>query len=96
MYVTEFLIIYVLVWKVIDQLVDFYRYVFFSRNQKDSLFRFESSSMTLNDSRSDKHNINGLERALIAEPNARLIIEIYQPLKAFVEEIEKDLAYKQG
>jgi len=66
------------------------------RNQKDSLFRFESSSMNLGDSRGDRHNINGLERVLIVEPNARLITEIYQPLKAFVEEIEKDLAYKQG
>ena len=69
---------------------------YFCRNQKDFLFRFDSSSMTLNDSRGDKHNFNGLERALIVEPNSRLIIEIYQPLKTFVEEIEKDLGYKQG
>lgn len=67
------------------------------RTQKTTLFRFESSlhSIGLNDSNAERENQdkfgnldNGTDRVLIVEPNARLVIEIYQPLMTFVQEIE--------
>ncbi|XP_046631029.1 exocyst complex component 4-like [Daphnia pulicaria] len=68
------------------------------RAQKTTLFRFEGSlhSISLNDSNSDhykqdSHGLDGSDRVLIVEPNARLVIEIYQPLMAFVQEIETAL-----
>jgi len=72
------------------------------RNPKVSLFRFEGSlhclalDATGTSHAMDKNNIDGLDRALIVEPNARLIIDIYQPLMAFVDDIEKELGYSQG
>ena len=40
--------------------------------------------------------IDGTERGLSVEPNARLIIEVYQPLMSFVEEIESALGCAPG
>jgi len=50
----------------------------------------------LNDSncdhgKQDPHGLDASDRVLIVEPNARLVIEIYQPLMAFVQEIETAL-----
>ena len=39
----------------------------------------------------DPHGLDASDRVLIVEPNARLVIEIYQPLMAFVQEIETAL-----
>lgn len=55
--------------------------------------------MSLSDStggKSDENGLDGGDRVLIVEPNARLVIEIYQPLMAFVDEIEKALGLTQG
>lgn len=69
----------------------------YNRAQKASLFRFECSLQSINLSDSNSNNTNkhdqygtadnATDRVLI-EPNARLVIEIYQPLMAFVQEIE--------
>ncbi|XP_057377768.1 exocyst complex component 4-like isoform X2 [Daphnia carinata] len=68
------------------------------RTQKTTLFRFEGSlhSISLNESNSDyskqdQHGLDAPDRILIVEPNARLVIEIYQPLMTFVQEIETAL-----
>lgn len=65
--------------------------------QKTTLFRFEGSLHSINlnelstDIKQDQYGDGAFERILIVEPNARLVIEIYQPLMAFVQEIENAL-----
>ena len=73
-----------------------------ARSHKNALFRFEGSlhSMSLNEMNDKpKLNVSGVEaadRGLIVEPNARLIIEVYQPLVSFVDEIETALGLTNG
>lgn len=64
----------------------------YCRGSKISLFTFEGSLHSINLSETNENlskddAIASLENILTIEPNARLVIEIYQPLMSFVDEI---------
>lgn len=71
------------------------------RAQRSSLFRFESSlhSISLNESMNESNKMgiydtnSATDKLIVVEPNARRVMEIYQPLMKFVHEIEVALGY---
>ena len=88
---------------IISLNISFFFFILQFRTQKTTLFRFEGSlhSISLNESNSDhskldQYSVGTTEKVLIAEPNARLVIDIYQPLMAFVDEIERALGCTEG